>query len=268
MRLAQVKALILGFLLAFTMPALAQEDIPALDADQIAALESAESVDAAVAALIEAGADPAVVALALSERGATPAQVVAALVRANVPAAAATTAVRTAVPSASAAQLTQGLAAAGVTGDAASAAVAAAPAPTAPPAPPAAPPAVASVTSAGLLVGADGKAVFVATEADQLRMATAFLEQTLKNDPQALSNPQLINNISQVMGSAISSASGGSVSPAQIAAALQTQLQELASGGGEVSIGDLAGAVNEAVQDIKDSNPDIVIVVPPVSATV
>lgn len=208
-------------------------------------------------------------AVALSERGVTPAQIVTVLVTANVDPAVATTAVRAAVPSATNAQLGQGLAAAGITGQAAANAVSAAPAATAAPgAATAAASAVASITSAGLLVGADGKAVVVNTEADQLRLATAFLEQSLRNDPQALSNTQLLASISLVMGNAISSSSGGSVSPAQVAAALQNQLQQLASGGGDISLGDLAGAVNEAVDDIKDSNPDIVIVVPPVSATV
>lgn len=178
------------------------------------------------------GADPqqvtAAIATALSNRGQTPAQVTAVLVETGSSPTQATVAVRVAVPTASNGQLTQGLAAAGVTGNEAQVAVRAAPAPA--PAPQTQTSgSAASITGSGLIVGNDGRAVVVASEVDQLKAVLAFVAQAARNDPNALRSTQVQNGISTIIGNALSAGTGGTVDSTNAA---QQVLTALAQGGG------------------------------------
>lgn len=265
MRFPKIQALVALFVLVFSATLFAQAAAE-LTADQIAALDGAATpaeLNTVLQQMIADGAAPAAVATALSQRGQTPAQITTALVNANVTPAAATVAVRVAVPSATNAQLSQGLAAAGVAADAASVAVNQAPAATAPVATTAAPVAVAAITSSGLLIGADGKAVVVVDEADQIKQVLAFVTQQSKNNPDMLNDPATQQGLSSILGNALSSSSSGAVSSEDAGAAVLTQLIAAAAAGGGADV--LGDALDNAVAQIEEEN-DVIIVIPDVGS--
>lgn len=302
MRFPRIKAVAVSMMLALAFPVLAQDaavtlnitaqSTPAEIAAAVeAALDSGASADAVVAAMVQAQVPPAAIATSLatagqpaaqiassmaaaqvppaqiaaglSAVGQTPAQVTATLIQAaNVAPEAAVTAVTTAVPTATQAQLNQGLATAGVQVTAAlQTQVAAAPAVAA--LPPAAAP-VGTVTSAGLLVGTDGRAVVVQNEADQLRQVVAFVAAQVQNG--AAPDTNTLSGLSQIIGNSVSAANNGSVNAGAVAAAVLQQLSTSNfTGGNAASV--LQTALNQAVQVVQQQNPGAPIVIPPVSAT-
>lgn len=245
MRPSLLKSLFVMLVLAFGASTFAQAQqgqqaaqVAALTPDQAALLDAADSPQAlqqAVAALVQQGVQPAAVAGALSQRGQTAAQVTATLVQAQVPPAQATVAVRSAVPGATNAQLQAGLTAANVPAaqrNAAVQAVAAAGLPVIAVPQAQAPATVATVTGAGLLVGQDGQAVTVRSQQDQLRAVVAFVQATLSNDPDSLSNPAVVSGLNAVINNARNAPGVSASMLNQAASQIQDALTQAGGGGG------------------------------------
>ena len=236
MRFPKFQALLAALALAFSAGVFAQPqpEIPELNEAQVAQLEAAENnaaLNAAVDALIESGADPRAVASALAARGQTNAQIQAALSAAGV----------------SGQDLGQALASANVTR-------ATVPAPGAPESTP-----VLAVTGAGLLVGENGEAVYVETEADQALLASAFIAAQLAQDPNYLDdNNNAARGISEVLAAAIAAANPGANADA-VAAAVLAALQNADFSNGNASAV-LAQALQNAANNVGGG-----IIIPPVS---
>lgn len=235
MRFPKFQALLAALALAFSAGVFAQpqQEIPTLNDAQVAQLEAAENnaaLNAAVDTLIESGADPRAVASALAARGQTNAQIQAALSAAGV----------------SGQDLGQALASANVTR-------ATVPTPGAPESTP-----ILEVTGAGLLVGENGEAVFVETEADQAMLASAFIAAQLAQDPNYLANPNAARGISEVLAAAIGAANPGA-NLAAVTAAILEALQNADFSNGNASAV-LAQALQNAANNVGGG-----IIVPPVS---
>lgn len=238
MRFPKFQALLAIFALAFSAGVFAQgasAPIPQLDEAQIAQLEAAEDAAAlsnAVEALIDSGADARAVAAALAARGQTNAQIQSTLSNAGV----------------SGQNLGQAIASANITR---------ATQPQQGQAPSSQP--VVAVTGAGLLVGEDGEAVFVESEADQALLASAFVSSQVAQNPNFFNDPNAARGVGQVLTSAILAANPGA-NPTAVANAVISALMNANFGTGGNSSTVLAQALQNAAQNVGGG-----IVLPPVS---
>lgn len=236
MRFPKFQALLAIFALAFSAGVFAAEaTIPQLNDAQVAQLDAAEDATAlndAVKALIDSGADPGAVAAALAARGQTNQQIQAALSNAEVSG----QALGQAIASANIARSTlpqQNQA-------------------------PSSQPAVA-VTGAGLLVGENGEAVFVETEAEQALLAAAFISRQVAQNPNYFNDSNAARGVSQVLTTAIL-AQNPNANPTAVASAVLNALQNANFGTGGNSTSVLAQALQNAAQNIGGG-----ITLPPVS---
>ncbi|HHX83145.1 MAG TPA: hypothetical protein GX696_09225, partial [Pseudomonadaceae bacterium] len=117
---------------------------------------------------------------------------------------------------------------------------------------------VLAVTGAGLLVGENGEAVYVETEADQAMLASAFIAVQLAQDPNYLDDNNAARGISEVLAAAIAAANPGANADA-VAAAVLAALQNADFSNGNASAV-LAQALQNAANNVGGG-----IIIPPVS---